>query len=272
MKNSFVKMQGIGNDFIVFDTRNALLDLTPEKIRWLCDRRLGIGADMVILIEPVQNGVEADVFMRIYNFDGSEVGACGNATRCVAGLLLSGNKNIQIQTLAGILVAEAAEDGEVAVDMGMARLEWQEIPLNNENKTENIDTGIASLPTAVGVNMGNPHAVFFVEDAEAVDLGQYGPRVENHELFPEKTNVEFVHVMAPGRLRMRVWERGVGITPACGSGACAAAVAAIRRRLVAGRRVEVQLDGGDLTIEWRDDNHVIMTGPWAEVYRGEIAL
>lgn len=272
MKNFFVKMQGLGNDFAVFDARLLPVSLTPEKIRQLCDRRLGIGCDMVILIEKPRKIANAAVFMSIFNFDGSEVGACGNATRCVAGLLMqqSGQSSVVIETLAGRL--EARQQGaDVSVDMGPARLEWQEIPLSHENKTDNLDVGLAGLPPAVAVSMGNPHAVFFVDDVAAVDLATIGPQVENHPLFPQRTNVEFVERQGD-ILRMRVWERGVGITPACGSGACATAVAAMRRGIVAGRKTTVRLDGGDLAIEWRDDGHVIMTGAWAEVYRGEIAL
>ncbi len=272
---NFVKMQGLGNDFIVVDARHAPLGLSAEKIRALCDRRLGVGADMVIVIDHPKTVPDADVFMGIFNFDGSEVGACGNATRCVAGLLMgqTGGARVVIETRAGRLEGVKAGDGQVAVDMGKARLDWQDIPLSSENNTENIDIGIAGLPVATAVSMGNPHAVFFVPDVAAVDLEGLGPQVENHPLFPERTNVEFVEVLAPDHLRMRVWERGVGVTPACGSGACASVVAGIRRGLVTGRQARITLDGGDLHILWReDDGHVVMTGAWAEVYRGEIAL
>ena len=275
MKTFFVKMQGLGNDFIVFDARNAPLALDSAKIRALCDRRLGIGADMVIVIDHPRTIADADVFMGIFNFYGSEVGACGNATRCVAGLLMqqSGKTALVIETQAGRLTAEKAGADQVAVDMGIARLEWQQIPLSQSKNTENIEIDGVTVPLAVAVNMGNPHAVFFVDNVAAVDLEGLGPQVENHPLFPERTNVEFVQVMSPTHLRMRVWERGVGVTPACGSGACASVVAAIRRGLVDGRQARITLDGGDLTILWReDDAHVVMTGAWAEVYRGEIAL
>lgn len=275
MKSFFVKMQGLGNDFIVFDTRNAPLALDSAKIRALCDRRLGIGADMVIIIEQPRKVADADVFMGIFNFDGSEVGACGNATRCVAGLLMqqSGKAALVIETKAGRLTAEQATGGQVSVDMGAARLDWQQIPLSQSKNTENFAVDGVDVPAAVAVNMGNPHAVFFVDDVAKIDLEGLGTKVENHTLFPERTNVEFVQVLSPTHLRMRVWERGVGVTPACGSGACASVVAAIRRGLVAGRQARITLDGGDLNILWReDDGHVVMTGAWAEVYRGEIAL
>lgn len=275
MKNFFVKMQGLGNDFIVFDARHQSLALDKGRIRALCDRRLGVGGDMVILLEAPRSVADADVFMGIFNFDGSEVGACGNATRCVAGLLMaqSGGNQVVIETQAGRLVAQKAPDGQVSVDMGKAYLEWEKIPLSHSIKTENIAIDDVPVPPAVAVNVGNPHAVFFVDDVAGVDLERLGPRVENHPLFPERTNVEFVQVLSCEHVRMRVWERGVGVTPACGSGACAVAVAAIRRGMVAGRQVRVTLDGGDLHILWReDDGHVVMSGPWAEVYRGEVSL
>lgn len=275
MKSFFVKMQGLGNDFIVFDARTQAFALERDGIRALCDRRLGIGADMVIIIEPPRNVADADVFMGIFNFDGSEVGACGNATRCVAGLLMAqmGASQLIIETQAGRLVAEKSGNGQVSVDMGKAHLDWQKIPLSYSKNTENFEINGVHVPPAVAVNMGNPHAIFFVEDVVAVDLEGLGPLVENHALFPERTNVEFAQVLSPTHLRMRVWERGVGVTPACGTGACASAVAAIRRGLIEGRRARVTLDGGDLDILWREaDGHVVMTGPWAEVYRGEIVL
>lgn len=274
MKNSFIKMQGLSNDFVVFDAREQAIPMPPERIRALCHRRLGAGADMVIMLEKPRKVADAHVFMGIFNCDGSEVEACGNATRCIAGLMMAetSQKSVVIETVAGRLAGVFAGEGQVAVDMGQPRLAWREIPLSHEINLQNIDTGVTGLPKGSAVNIGNPHAVFFVENAETPDLAHLGPQVENHPLFPAKTNVELVHLLSPDVLRMRVWERGVGITPACGSAACATAVAAMRKGLVAGRKVTVRLDGGDLQIEWRDDNHVIMTGPWAEVYRGETAL
>lgn len=274
MKKEFIKMQGLGNDFVVFDAREQAVPMPRDRIRAICDRRLGVGADMVIMLEKPRKVTDAYAFMGIFNCDGSEVEACGNAARCVAGLMMAetGQKSVVIETVVGRLEGVFAGEGSVTVDMGEARLSWQEIPLSHEKDLENIDTDIKGLPAASAVNIGNPHAVFFVENAEALDLAHLGPQVENHPLFPARTNVELVHVIGPNVLRMRVWERGVGITAACGSGACATAVAAIRKGLVAGRKATVRLDGGDLQVEWRDDSHVIMTGPWAEVYRGEIAL
>ncbi|HEX4505371.1 MAG TPA: diaminopimelate epimerase [Alphaproteobacteria bacterium] len=261
----FRKMHGLGNDFIVFDARHRPLALSPAQARALADRHTGIGADTIALLDPPNDG-EADIAVRFINADGGEMTTCGNATRCIAKLLFSetGRDHVRIATGAGIL--DAWKQGElVAVDMGTPKLDWTQIPVAHE-----IDTLHLPLDAdPVGVNMGNPHAVFFVPDAEAVDVAVLGSQVERDPLFPERTNVEFAAVQASDRIRMRVWERGVGITQACGSGACATLVAAARRGLT-GRKATVALDGGDLTIEWRDDDHVVMTGPAALSFTGEI--
>jgi diaminopimelate epimerase len=264
----FRKMHGLGNDFIVFDARSRALALAPADTRALADRHTGIGADTIVVIEPAGDS-QADVFVRFINADGGDIGTCGNASRCVAALLFAetGRDHVRIATTAGIL--EAWKDGaNVAVDMGRPRLEWAQIPVARAADTLHLPlTGPLSDP--VGVNMGNPHAVFFVPDAEAVDIGSLGRPVEHDPLFPERVNVEVATVQAPDRIRMRVWERGVGITQACGSGACATLVAAVRRGLT-GRKATLVLDGGDLTIEWRGDDHVIMTGPAATSFTGEV--
>jgi diaminopimelate epimerase len=264
----FRKMHGLGNDFIVFDARSRVLALAPADTRALADRHTGIGADTIVVIEPARDA-RADVFVRFINADGGDIGTCGNASRCVAALLFAetGRDHVRIATTAGIL--EAWKDGaNVAVDMGRPRLEWAQIPVAREADTLHLPlTGPLSDP--VGVNMGNPHAVFFVPDAEAVDIATLGRPVEHDPLFPERVNVEVATVQAPDRIRMRVWERGVGITQACGSGACATLVAAVRRGLT-GRKATLVLDGGNLTIEWRDDDHVIMTGPAATSFTGEV--
>ncbi len=273
MKTFFIKMQGLGNDFVVLDSRLQQSPLDPEKIRFLADRRLGVGCDTVVVLEPPKKSAKALVYCSFFNSDGSQSAACGNATRCIAGLLAAetGQSGIVIETAVGELFASVNPDGQVCVDMGVAKLEWQEIPLASSENMLFLPIALGPLNGAVGVNMGNPHAVFFVDDVAAVDLVTLGPQVENHPLFPQKTNVEVVSVLGPDRLRMRVWERGAGITQACGTGACAAVVAAIRRALIAGPSAVVELDGGNLHIEWRkSDGHVLMTGPWAEVYRGDI--
>jgi diaminopimelate epimerase len=269
---AFTKMQGLGNDFVVIDARSRPIGLSEAERRLIADRRLGIGCDQLIVLER-RKSAAADVFMRIYNPDGSEAGACGNATRCIAGRLMAEHSTdrIVVETISGLLETRAAKAGEVTVDMGEARTDWREIPLSEACDTLHLPLALGSLSDPVGVNVGNPHAVFFVPDVAAIDLEKLGPRLEHAPLFPERTNVEIVQVLSPERLRMRVWERGAGITMACGSGACATLVAAARRGLT-GRRAAVILDGGTLTIEWLATNRVLMTGAWAESFRGEIDL
>jgi diaminopimelate epimerase len=268
---AFRKMHGLGNDFVVLDGRARALALSPAQIRAVADRRTGIGCDQLILIEPPVR-VEADARMRIFNADGGEVGACGNATRCVARLLMdeAGRDRTVIETAAGLLGCSAAEGGLVRVDMGPVHRTWTSIPLAQPADTLHLPVAAGPLADGVAINVGNPHAVFFVDDAEAVPLTDCGPRVETDPLFPERTNVEAVQVLDTATLRLRVWERGVGITSACGTGACAAAAAAHLRGL-AGRKVRVILDGGDLVIELQDDGHVLMTGPAALAFNGVIA-
>ena len=268
----FLKMHGLGNDFVVIDARSRAVILDEREARHIADRRQGIGCDQLILIEPAKSRL-ADAFMRIRNADGGEVEACGNATRCVADLLMKekGLSHVVIETVAGLLDAEAAGEGLVSVDMGPALLDWREIPLAKPMDTLHLDLSLGGLSDPVAVNTGNPHAVFFVGDAEAVDLTALGPVIERHPLFPERVNVEVATVISPERIRMRVWERGVGITRACGTGACATLVAAARRKLT-GRRAEVILDGGSLEIEWLPDNHLRMTGPVAVSFSGELPI
>lgn len=270
----FLKMHGLGNDFVIFDACTTPLCLSAAQIARIADRHQGVGCDQLIVIEPSSR---ADAFMRIYNADGSEAGACGNATRCIAALLhqRNGKEDIAIETASGILKCRHKGDGRYAVDMGPARLDWQDIPLAEAHDTLHVpySLGPASAPILKDpccVGMGNPHAVFFVEDAEAIDLAKAGPLVEHDPLFPDRVNVSVISPAGENRLRQRVWERGVGITQACGSGACAAAVAAARRGLT-GREVQIMLDGGTLDIEWRKDNHVIMTGPVSVSFHGRLA-
>ncbi len=266
----FVKMHGLGNDFIVFDARQAPLALSNEQVRALADRKTGIGCDQLIVIEPARNSL-ADAWMTIRNADGSEVSACGNATRCVADRLMreSGSRGVILETRAGLLDCKAAGDGLVAVDMGPARLDWRDIPVAEPCDTLHLPLGLEALQDPVGVSVGNPHAIFFVADAEAIDLPRLGPVLEHHPFFPERANIEAVQVLSRDRLRMRVWERGVGITRACGTGACAVLVAAVRRGLT-DRKAEVVLDGGILTIEWLKDDHILMTGPAATAFAGTV--
>jgi diaminopimelate epimerase len=264
----FIKMHGLGNDFVVIDARRAAFALDDARAHAIADRKTGIGCDQLIVMEqPRADG--ADVFMRIHNADGGEVEACGNATRCIATLLMreTGGDRVVVETAAGLLEARPASGGRVSVDMGKARLDWCEIPLAAAQDTLHIALTVGPLADPVCTNIGNPHATFFVADAAAVDLAALGPPLEHHALFPERANIGVAELVAPDRLRLRVWERGVGITRACGTGACAAVVAASRRGLT-GRTAEVVLEGGSLTIAWRADGHVVMTGPVATSFHG----
>jgi len=267
----FRKMHGLGNDFIVFDARQKPVRLSSAQIAALANRTTGIGCDQLIIIEPKTDDAEA--FMRIYNSDSSEVSACGNATRCVARVLMedSGKSETTIRTNAGLLKAYKADNGLITADMGPAMLNWQQIPLSEDKDTLLLPIFFGELENPVAVSVGNPHCVFFVDDAEAIDLPSIGPAIETHPLFPEHTNVEVVHKTEDGKLRMRVWERGVGITEACGTGACATLVASVRRGLT-GRKADVVLDGGTLHIEWDETtNHILMTGPATLAFQGTIA-
>lgn len=269
MTLEFRKMHGLGNDFVVLDLRGGG-SVAAAEIKLLADRRRGIGCDQVLIVEAPKSR-DADVFMRIYNPDGSEAGACGNGTRCVAKLFMdeSGASACVVETISGLLPSKMVEGGLVQVDMGRPRLEWQDIPLAEPRDTLHLGVMGGPLNDPVAVNMGNPHTVFFVQDAEGVDLAHLGPQVERHVLFPQKTNVEFAEVKASDKIRVRVWERGTGITQACGSGACATIVAAARRGL-SSRKAEIVLDGGSLFLEWRAaDDHVLMTGPAIDVFTGQ---
>ena len=268
----FLKMHGLGNDFVVIDARDRPLKLSDTQARLIADRRLGVGCDQLLIIEKPKNPKLADVFMRILNPDASEAGACGNGTRCVADLLMreGGRDHLVIETIAGLLDAERASGNRVTVDMGPARLDWREVPLKEACDTLHIPLTLGPLSDPVGTNMGNPHATFFVADAEKIDLASLGPVLERHAMFPERANIGIVQVLTPEKLRFRVWERGAGITMACGSGACAALVAASRRGHT-GRKANVVLDGGELEIEWAKDGHVMMTGPVAISFTGTLA-
>ncbi len=268
-------MHGLGNDFAIFDGRKAAITLDARSASAIGNRRTGIGCDQIIVIE---NDKAADAFMRIFNSDGSEVESCGNAARCVARLLLdeTGKEIVRIGSLGGTM--ECRRTGEsVTVDYGEPQTDWREIPM-----AQAVDTVGFALPLmganepalaqAAAAGIGNPHCILFVDDAERAPVTDLGPRIEHHPWFPARTNVEFVERRSDRELRMRVWERGVGVTQACGTGACASAVAAIRRGLT-GRDVDVVLDGGTLNIVWREsDSHVLMTGPTALVYSGDVDI
>jgi diaminopimelate epimerase len=264
MKTAFTKMHGCGNDFVILDERAHPRALTQAQAAHLADRRTGIGCDQVIAI---QSCATADAFMRIWNPDGSEAGACGNATRCVADILMrqSGYPSVTIRTVAGDLPAVRADDGMITVDMGPPKLDWADIPLGWRADTLHLD--LPGDPAAA--SMGNPHATLFVADIDAVAAGALGAELETHAIFPDRANIGFAQVLDAETIRLKVWERGAGLTLACGSGACAALVNAHRRGLTQ-RRARVILDGGTLDIEWRGDNHVLMTGPAVTAFHGEI--
>lgn len=259
----FMKMHGLGNDFVVLDARRDAAAVTPPLVRALADRHRGVGFDQLVVIEP---DPAAAARLEFFNADGSRSGTCGNATRCVARYLMdrTGATALHLRTDGGLLACADAGGGLTRVNMGPPALDWQSIPLARELDTLHLP--IPGDPAAVG--MGNPHMVFFVADAEAVDLAAFGPAHEAHELYPERTNVEIAAPLARDVLRLRIWERGTGITLASGSCACAAAVAAARRGLTA-RAVRVEVDGGTLQIDWQDDG-VWMTGPTAHVFDGAL--
>jgi diaminopimelate epimerase len=270
---AFMKMHGLGNDFVVFDARDTAINLTPDRVKAIADRHFGVGCDTVVVIRP--GGAQADASVQFHNADGSESESCFNATRCVARFLMDerGLARVKLTTKGGMLSCNDAGKGLVMVDMGPPRLDWQQVPVAREVDTMNfaLDVGGSSVPVSA-VSMGNPHCVLFVPDAEKAPVTQLGPRIENLPFFPKRTNVEFAQVLDAEHIRMRVWERGVGVTLACGTGACATAVAAIRRGLT-GRKVELLLDGGSLVIEWREeDGHVLMSGPTAMPFRGRLDL
>ena len=269
----FYKMHGLGNDFIVLDGRDGQLMPDADQMRLLADRRLGLGCDQIMVIRP--SDVSQTIGLDMYNADGSPAGACGNGTRCVARLVMdeTNTDNIDIRTVAGLLKGWREETGSavISADMGPVHTGWSDMPTTKPVDTLSVDMGLAELGPATLVSVGNPHAVFFVDDAEAVDVARWGPEAEHHQLFADRANIEFVQVLDRRTVRMRVWERGAGITMACGSGACAAAVAAARHGLTE-NRVTVRLDGGPLQIFWRreTDGHVVMTGPASYVAKGVI--
>ena len=267
----FRKMHGLGNDFVVIDARAQPVPVTARRAAALADRRTGIGCDQLIVLETSD---QADVRMRIFNPDGGEVEACGNASRAV-GLLLAGERTSEragetrIETLGGLIGAQAGDAG-ISVAMGVPRFDWNAIPLAYAMDTLAMPVAWEDLENPVAINVGNPHVVFFVPDADAVDLERLGPIIEHDPLFPDRINVNVATLAGPDALTLRVWERGAGLTRACGTGACATAIAAMRRRLT-GRRVTVTLPGGPLVIEWDAHDTVIMTGPAATSFAGTFA-
>jgi diaminopimelate epimerase len=267
MAQRFHKMHGLGNDFVVIDTRDAVFEISPARARAIADRHTGVGCDQLILITPSDN---ATVGMRIFNADGGEVESCGNATRCVA-MLLGGAPSIE--TKGGVLSSHATGSG-ASVDMGAPRFDWDAIPLAYAMDTAVLPLGwdgVEPLRAPAAVNVGNPHVIFFVTDCDAVDLATVGPPIEHDPVFPERVNVNVATLEARDRIRLRVWERGAGATLACGTGACATAVAAIRAGL-ADSGVTVALPGGEIVIDWAAGGTITMTGPATHVFTGELDL
>ena len=277
----FIKMHGLGNDFIVLDGRDGSPMPDAGQMQALAHRHLGLGCDQLMVLMPPVEGV--DVCLDMFNADGSIAGACGNGTRCVASLLMAEKTTdrVVIRTIAGHLPCWRSDNhGQISVQMGPVNTGWQDIPLARESDTLHLDLGLADLGLAdlglaVAVSVGNPHAVFFVEDAEAIDIETYGPLAEQHPIFSDRANIEFVSLKNRGQMRMRVWERGVGVTMACGSGACAAAAAGVLRGL-SDNQVKIELDGGILDIHWQEADspaggQIIMTGPVATVASGIVS-
>ncbi|WP_180885399.1 diaminopimelate epimerase [Ruegeria sp. THAF57] len=258
----FIKMHGLGNDFVIVDARAHSAEISSALARGIGHRQFGVGFDQLAVIE---NG-ESDAHLVFYNADGSTSAACGNATRCIARFLMeeTGKSALTLTTERGTLYAQDAGDGLTSVNMGHPQTDWRDIPLAEDVDT--LELPIEGGPTATG--MGNPHCTFFVEDADAIPLTEFGARFEHHPLYPERTNVQVAHVIGPDHIRMRVWERGVGTTLASGSSSCATAVAAARRGLT-GRKVQIELDGGTIWIDWKDDG-VWMTGPTCHVFSGTL--
>ena len=259
----FMKMHGLGNDFVVIDAREGVVALSKKIISGIADRHFGVGFDQLAVISKG----EFDAHLRFYNADGSESLACGNATRCIARYLMdeTSKENLILTTMHGQIPAVDLGNGVTSVNMGKPGLEWNKVPLSENIPT--LELPIEGSPTATG--MGNPHCTFFVEDAEKINLEEMGPKFENHPLFPERTNVQFASIIARDQIRMRVWERGAGVTLASGSSSCATAVAANRKGLTE-KKVQIELDGGILSVDWREDG-VWMTGPTMQVFTGSFS-
>jgi diaminopimelate epimerase len=269
MKKPFIKMHGLGNDFVVLDSTKNQYNINKASIQLISNRRFGVGCDQVI---EMKHSDKEDIYMKIYNADGTEAEACGNAARCIAGLLFASSpkKAVSIETIAGVLKAESEENGLIKVDMGKPKFFWKDIPLSMNISEINFEE--LTLKNGLAINIGNPHIVFFVKDLDAVDINRIGPLIENNSLFPEKVNVEICQLENRKKIKVLVWERGAGNTLACGSGACAALVAAYKNSL-SEPQAEIVLDGGSLNITWNigSDEHVIMSGPIAVSFLGDLS-
>ncbi len=267
----FLKMHGLRNHFVIVDAREEAFAPDVEAIRQICDVEVGVGADQLVSVEAAR-GVGEAAFVRFWNGDGTEAEACGNATRCVAWLLLeeAGTDEVVLRSLAGTLACRRAGPEQVSVSMGRISTDWRDVPLAEERDTRHVDVGAGALQDAAVLSIGNPHAVFFVDDLEAIDLLALAPAVQEHPLFPRQVNVGAAELRGEDRLRLRVYERGAGLTRACGSGACAAAFAALWRGLTDCRKLAVELPGGELSIEILEDGSAVMTGPVAFCFSGNL--
>ncbi|MFW0776705.1 MAG: diaminopimelate epimerase [Rickettsiales bacterium] len=269
MSVDFLKMHGLGNDFVIFDGRTTPVSLSEEQIRMISDRHIGVGCDQLIIMEPSE---KADVFMRIYNADGGQVASCGNATRCVAWVLMeeSGKDNVTLETQAGLLSCKRIEGNRICADMGEPKFDWQDIPLSEPRDTLNLGISLGELFDPVAVSMGNPHAIFIVSDVEKIRVPKMGPVLEKFPVFPERANISFAQPINEHYVKLKVWERGVGVTLACGTAACATLVGLHRRGLV-GRKATIELPGGELEVQWDEaTNHVLMTGAVTVAFKGSI--
>ena len=262
-------MNGLGNDFVIIDRRNQTFEITPAKAKWIAYRRFGIGCDQIILLDKSSN---ADVYMGIYNSDGSQSSACGNATRCVGKLLIDemGKNQVTIETKVAVLTATQNETGLLTVDMGEPSFDWKKIPLAQEADALSLPIESGPLKNPVAVSMGNPHIVFFMDDIEKINLRSYAAPLENHPMFPERTNVSLAQVMPNQEIRVKVWERGVGKTLACGTAACAVLVAAVALEKISVSKTTIILPGGKLEIEWNEDGRVLMSGAVSKVFEAEL--
>jgi len=267
MSLQFLKMHGIGNDFAIFDARKTPIALDTKTVRHVANRRFGVGCDQVIVMEP---SAKTDVFMRIYNADGGEVSSCGNATRCVAWIVMeeTGARQITLETKGGLLKCERIEGNHIRADMGEPKFGWQDVPLSEERNTLHLGISMGELSDPIALSMGNPHAVFIVADADKIRVPKIGPKLEHYPLFPDRANISFAQPLGDTKVKLRVWERGVGETLACGTAACATLVALHRRGLIA-NKADIMLPGGTLDVEWdKATNHVLMTGPVTLSYSG----
>ena len=259
-KIPFRKMHGLENDFVVLDSRQKEITLSKNEIIAIADRKTGVGFDQLLIIQPPKksNGV----FMSVYNSDGNRVETCGNGARCIAKVVMNdlNTNEIIIDTLAGPIKASKHQNGQITVNLGKIKYSWKDIPMSRKLDTLNLDFGIKDLPHGIAVNVGNPHVVFFVKDVENIDLTEVGPKVSSDKIFPDGANVEFAQLLSKDHIRMRVWERGVGVTKACGTGACATLVASAKKGL-SKNYARVSLDGGDLFVELSKNDEVKMTGP-----------